>query len=86
MMYKQIDCPHCGNPTTAKSIDEPQKCKWCRRLFKVTITKRNKDGKKAKFNWDVEPVDFPDDDTPRFPRIKSLSEYRFEDVYGRSKK
>lgn len=47
MMYKQIECPTCGNVTTAKSIHEPQKCQWCRRLFKVTITKRNTNGKKA---------------------------------------
>ena len=83
MMYKQIDCPHCGNSTTAKSIDEPQKCKWCRRLFKVTITKRNKDGKKAKFNWDVEPVDFPDDG---LSRVRSLFDYSYDDIYGSHKK
>jgi hypothetical protein len=50
MMYKQIECPTCGNVTTAKSIQEPQKCQWCRRLFKVTITKRNTNGKKGKFS------------------------------------
>lgn len=59
MIYKQIECPTCGNETTAKSVEEPQKCRWCRRLFKVTLTRRNKQGKKNKYNWSVEPVDFP---------------------------
>ena len=59
MMYKQIDCPQCGNPTTAKAIPETQKCMWCRRLFKVDVTRRNKEGKKAKYDWAAEPVDFP---------------------------
>ena len=89
MMYRQIECPTCGNTTTAKSVDEPQKCTWCRRLFKVTITQRNKDGKKKKLDWSVEPVDFPDDNVPqttRRPRIKSLDEYRYEDIYGKHKR
>ena len=55
MMYEDIECPMCGNVTTAKSIDGPQKCMWCRRLFKVRVTRRG--GKK--FYWEVEAVDFP---------------------------
>lgn len=82
MMYNEIECPTCGNTTKAKSIDEPQKCRWCRRLFKVKITRRNKEGKKPKFTWDAEPVDFPDDNKPIKPRIKSLEEYYDEDIYG----
>lgn len=82
MMYKQIECPTCGNVTTAKSIHEPQECQWCRRLFKVTITKRNANGKKGKFSWSAEPVDFEEDHQPR-PRIRSLSDYRNEDIYGK---
>lgn len=82
MMYKQIECPTCGNVTTAKSIQEPQKCQWCRRLFKVTITKRNTNGKKGKFSWSAEPVDFEEDNQPR-PRVRSLSDYRNEDIYGK---
>lgn len=59
MMYESIECPTCGNVTTAKSIDEPQKCRWCRRLFKVRVMRRG--GKK--FDWEAEAVDFP----PREP-------------------
>lgn len=54
MMYSSIECPICGNETVAKSIKEPQKCKWCRRLFSVNLyTKR-----KGKYIWEAEPVDF----------------------------
>ena len=59
MMYENIECPTCGNVTIAKSIDEPQKCRWCRRLFKVRIVRRG--GKKL--DWEAEAVDFP----PREP-------------------
>ena len=83
MMFKQIDCPTCGNQTTAKSIDEPQKCRWCRRLFKVTVTRRSGQGRKTKYNWSAEPVDFPDDG---LSRVRSLSDYRYEDIYGNPKK
>lgn len=82
MMYKQIECPTCGNVTTAKSIHESQKCQWCRRLFKVTITKKSANGKKNKFNWSAESVDFDDEgDHPRV-NIKSLKEYEERDIYG----
>ena len=50
MMYENIECPTCGNVTTAKAIDEPQKCRWCRRLFRVRVTRRG--GKK--FDWEAE--------------------------------
>lgn len=58
-MRKFIECPTCGNETLAYSDEEPQKCKWCRRLFKVKVTKRKKSGKKGKCHWEAEPVDFP---------------------------
>ncbi|MEE1301256.1 MAG: hypothetical protein UHD64_00625 [Bacteroidales bacterium] len=83
MMYKQIECPTCGNTTTAKSTPEVQKCRWCRRLFKATVTRRNKEGKKGKFDWTIEPVDFPDDDKSR---IQSVDDYIYEDIYGKSKR
>lgn len=76
MMYKRIDCPTCGNSTIAKSIEESQKCMWCRRLFKVTITKRGK----KKYDWDAEFVEF-ESEMPR-PRIKSLNEYMNRDILG----
>ena len=79
MMYKQIECPTCGNVTTAKAIKEPQKCRWCRRLFKVTQTHV----KGKKWDWNAEPVDFPEDD--RFAMsMKDLSDYEVDDVYGAS--
>lgn len=55
--YRTIDCPQCGNPTTAKSVSEAQKCQYCRRLFKVTITRRRAKGRKS--FWEAEAVDFP---------------------------
>lgn len=82
MIYKQIECPICGNETTAKSIEEPQKCRWCRRLFKVTITRRNKEGRKGKYDWSTEPIDFPDDK----PRIRSVDDYMYEDIYSKSRR
>lgn len=74
MMYRTLPCPHCGNDTTVRSENDPQKpqkCRWCRRLLSVKV-KRIK-GKK--FQWDVEPVEFQ-------PKIKTLTEYEMEDVYG----
>ena len=82
MMYKQIECPTCGNTTTAKSVDEAQKCKWCRRLFKVKVTRRNKAGKKAKFDWSAEPVDFPE----QLSRPRPLDDYIYEDLFGKPKR
>lgn len=58
MMYKQVECPICGNKTTAKSTDEIQKCRWCRRLFKVNLIRKNKNGKHPKYDWILEHVDF----------------------------
>lgn len=83
MMYKQIECPTCGNTTTAKSVPEAQKCRWCRRLFKVNVKRRNKEGRKGKYDWSAEPVDFPDDGKPR---IRSVDDYQYEDIYGVPKK
>lgn len=80
MMYKQIECPTCGNETTAKAIDEPQKCRWCRRLFKVNVTRRNKEGRKGKYNWSAEPVDFKDN---HIKSPKNLEGYRNKDIYGK---
>ena len=59
ILYKAIECPTCGNNTLAKSIEQPQKCEHCRRLFKVTLKKLNKkEGRKAKYAWDSVAVDF----------------------------
>lgn len=55
MTYNKIECPMCGNEIVARSIKEPQKCKWCRRLFSVNLIKR-----KGKYIWEAKPVDFPE--------------------------
>lgn len=58
MYYKKIKCPNCGNKIIAKSLEEPQECVWCNRLFKVKLTKKNnKEGRGAKFSWKTEIVD-----------------------------
>lgn len=54
MVYREAICPHCGNETTVKSVDEGQKCKWCRRLIKARFKRR----KNGKWVFDVEPIDF----------------------------
>lgn len=53
MMCHRIECPTCGNEIVAESTKEPQKCKWCRRLFSVNLTKR-----KGKYIWEAESIDF----------------------------
>ena len=58
-MYKQIECPTCGNTITANSSDEIQKCRMCRRPFKVTVKRKNKEGRKGKYIWSAESVDMP---------------------------
>ena len=55
MMYNRIECPTCGNETVAKSTKEPQKCKWCRRLFSVNLTKR-----KGKSTGSASQIYFPE--------------------------
>lgn len=62
-----VECPHCGNYTNAKAVWEPQKCKYCRRLYKVTYM--GKPNKHSKRNigegedvptWEAEAADFGD--------------------------
>ena len=55
MMYHRIECPTCGDEIVAESTKEPQRCKWCRRLFSVNLTKR-----KRKYIWEAEQIDFPE--------------------------
>lgn len=55
MIYQKVDCPHCGNEITVKSVPESQKCQWCRRLVNATFSK----GKGKKWRVEVKPVDFP---------------------------
>lgn len=57
MIYRKVDCPHCGNEISVKSVPESQKCQFCRRPVKATFTK----GRGKKWRVDVEPVDFPEE-------------------------
>ena len=88
MMYNQIECPVCGNETTAKLTEEPQKCKWCRKLFKIKISEKRKMGNKAKNIWYAEPVEFHNE-RPKIvnekPKSKSISDWKYEDIFGKSK-
>ena len=46
MIYKNIECPTCGNEIRAKfSKKTTQRCPMCKREFKVEI--KGKKGKKA---------------------------------------
>lgn len=75
MKYKTIICPHCGNEIRARGSDETQKCRWCRRLYKVEV--KHLGGKR--YDFIPTPMDFP----PKInPEIKSLNDYRNEDIYG----
>lgn len=53
MMYRNIECPNCGNEVLAKNIKEAQKCKFCKRLFAIKTKQRGR-----KFIWDAVPVEF----------------------------
>ena len=57
MLYNKINCPTCGNLITVKAVREPQKCPLCKRPFKVILKRRNKNGKRAKYDWETEIVD-----------------------------
>lgn len=57
VLYRRIECPHCGNEIMANNLDEPKKCKFCRRKYGVKV---HKSGKKVYF----EPIliDFTPDE------------------------
>lgn len=57
MLYNKVECLTCGNLITVKAVREPQKCPLCKRPFKVILKRRNKNGKKAKYQWEAEIVD-----------------------------
>ncbi len=78
MIYRKVDCPHCGNEITVKRVREGQKCEWCRRLVKATFYQKRK-GKK----WfvEVEPMDFPEDNPGGFKK-RNMNDWEDKDVYG----
>ena len=72
MMYKQVECPTCGNSITAKSAPRVQKCQFCRKLFTVDICWK---GKKA--IWDIKYKEFDTSTNAEFEsRFKPYYESR----------
>lgn len=51
--HRRIECPHCGNEITAKGTNEEQKCRYCRRKYKINYTRRGK-----KFHWEPVAIDY----------------------------
>lgn len=78
MLYNTLTCPHCGNDTTVRSVEEPQKCRWCRRLLLVKVTKN----KGKKLNWEIEPINFSENQKQDY-RKRSYNEWKDEEIYGR---
>lgn len=80
MLYRKVDCPHCGNIMSVSNEYETSKCKWCRRLVSV---KFKGTGKKAKV--EVEPIDFPEEEKANYQNSyqrKSYSNWEDQDIYG----
>lgn len=51
---REAECPNCGNPVRARIYDDaPQKCKWCRRMFKAKTIRRGR-----KLYIEAEPAAF----------------------------
>ena len=75
MMYNRLECPHCGNEINVSSSKEPQKCHWCRRLFRIHVKRR----KGKKFDWEAEPVDFEDD---KKPQRSHKDKWSYNDRFG----
>lgn len=76
MLYRRVDCPHCGNEITVNNGRETTKCRWCRRLVQVRFTGN---GKRAKAN--VEAIDFPKEQQFDI-RVRSYDDWRDDDIYG----
>lgn len=58
MMYRNVECPTCGNVIRIKCVRHPQKCDYCRRMLKVNVTNGGK-------RWETEAVDFDQQERPR---------------------
>ena len=78
MLYRRVECPHCGNAVTVNNARETQKCCWCRRLLSVKLEKTSK----KKIRCEVEPVDFPEGQKQDY-RKQNYSKWKDEDIYGR---
>lgn len=75
VLYRRVDCPHCGNEITVNSGKETTKCFWCRRIVEVKFTGNSR--KKAKV--DVKAIDFPEEQNTK---TRSYNSWKDKDVYG----
>lgn len=76
MIYRRVECPHCGNDIGVSDAKETHKCRWCRRLISVKFI-----GKGKKARCEVEATDFPEENVQN-KKIKNYSKWKEEDVYG----
>lgn len=56
MLYRNVECPHCGNEISVSNTSNNQKCCWCRRLVSAKFVKVSK----KRIVCNIEPVDFPE--------------------------
>lgn len=77
MIYRRVECPHCGNEITVKSVPEAQKCQWCRRLVSAKFTK----GRGKKWHVEVEAMDFPEEQKFNYGK-KSYDDWKKDEIYG----
>ena len=97
-IYRKVECPHCGNEINVNSDVYHKKCRWCKRLVQVEFEGK---GKKAKCNVEAidfpDEKEYKDNNKnnkkekkmkrkPNRGNIKPYSEWKDEDVYGRTKK
>lgn len=64
MLYKDVECPHCGNEVTVSNQSDVQKCCWCRRLISVKFGRSGKG--KRKIVCKVDAMDFPNQFPPSY--------------------
>jgi hypothetical protein len=77
MLYRKVDCPHCGNEIVVNNGSESQKCQWCRRLVGIKFERL----KGKKFKCEVEAIDFPKS-TANTQRKRNYSNWEKDDIYG----
>lgn len=82
MIVRKATCPVCGNDTRVNNTKEEQKCEFCRRPISVKFEMR-KAGGKNRWKVSVEAMPFERRSDYKPPKIKSLSKYREEDIYGK---
>ena len=86
MIVRKVTCPTCGNDTRVNNTKEEQKCEFCRRPISVKFEM----GKaKGRSHWKVIVEALPFERNFKRPnqnrgyKIKSVSKYREEDIYGK---